>query len=843
MHRFKKLCRLEEAEVVEGQQSPKIELIVIERILEGLVQVVHDVHNNNNHDEAPQQPAMPMPGAGAMPQSWLLGIERVFEVLPCTDEQKVVFATFMFEGAALIWWQLKKPLEPLWLWPRFLEVFNEEYFPEMVRDQKIQEFLNLKQGNMIVVVYNAKFMELSRYAPHIVSTESRKARRFEAGLRWNIKNKVEILRLPTHQEVLHAALIAEESLNEMSQFREKSKEEDRRKLPLEYELSVSLPSGDSMLCDRVYSSCEIRVNDVPMYVNLIPLEMHGFDVILGMDWLSSYRALIDCELKRVVFHSFAHSGLIFEGVGVVPPPYLISSMKARRLIQKGSQAFLCSVVDTHVSPPTLEDIHVVREFPDVFPDELPALPSGTDGFTIYSDASHRGLGCVLMQHGKVIAYASRQLRPHEKNYPTHDLELAAVVFALKIWRHYLYGVTCEVFTDHKSLKYLFTQKELNMRQRRWLELIKDYDLRPKYPLLDELERAEIEVVAPDTNTMLTTMIAQPTLIEIVKQRQPEDPYLWKVYEEMLVNPKPDFTLQDKALRFQSRLCVPNIPEVKRQVLEEAHNTKFTMHPGGTKMYRDLKETFWWPGMKKEIAEFVSQCLSCQQVKAEHQRPAGLLQSLPIPEWKWEHITMDFVVGLPNSPRGCNAIWVIVDRLTKSAHFLPVKTTYSLSNFHASIGMAPYEALYGRKCRSPICWTEVGERQMLGPEIVQLTTDKIKGKLKPRYIGPFEVLQRIGTVAYRIALPPELSHVHDVFHVSMLRKYVHDPTHVIHHYPLNMREDLSYVETPIEIIDRRDQVLRNKVIPLVRVVWRNHSYEESTWEREDEIRERYPSLLE
>ncbi|GFY95688.1 hypothetical protein Acr_10g0010730 [Actinidia rufa] len=187
-----------------GAAEPEDRVDRIERILEGLVQVVYDVHNNNNHDEAPQQPAMPMPGAGAIPrttikqfqqlrpptfygtpdpmaaESWLLGIERVFEVLPCTDEQKVVFATFMFEGAALIWWQLKKPLEPLWLWPRFLEVFNEEYFPEM-------------------------------------------ARRFEAGLRWNIKNKVKILRLPTHQEVLHAALIAEESLNEMSQFRENRK--------------------------------------------------------------------------------------------------------------------------------------------------------------------------------------------------------------------------------------------------------------------------------------------------------------------------------------------------------------------------------------------------------------------------------------------------------------------------------------------------------------------------------------------------------------------------------------------------------------------------------------------
>ena len=111
------------------------------------------------------------------------------------------------------------------------------------------------------------------------------------------------------------------------------------------------------------------------------------------------------------------------------------------------------------------------------------------------------------------------------------------------------------------------------------------------------------------------------------------------------------------------------------------------------MYRDLKETFWWPEMKKEIAEFVSRCLQCQQVKAEHQRPAGLLQSLPIPEWKWEHITMDFVVGLPNSPKGCNAIWVIVDRLTKSAHFLPVKTTYSLSKY-ANLYIAKIIRLHG-----------------------------------------------------------------------------------------------------------------------------------------------------
>ena len=126
-------------------------------------------------------------------ESWLLCIYRVFKVLLCTEEQKIVFATFTFERAALVWWQLKKPLEPIRLWHRFLKVFNEEYFREMIRDQKVQKFLNLTQGKMTVIEYNVKFMELSRYAPHIVSTGSLKARKFEARLRWNIKNKVDIL--------------------------------------------------------------------------------------------------------------------------------------------------------------------------------------------------------------------------------------------------------------------------------------------------------------------------------------------------------------------------------------------------------------------------------------------------------------------------------------------------------------------------------------------------------------------------------------------------------------------------------------------------------------------------
>ena len=136
---------------------------------------------------------------------------------------------------------------------------------------------------------------------------------------------------------------------------------------------------------------------------------------------------------------------------------------------------------------------------------------------------------------------------------------------------------------------------------------------------------------------------------------------------------------DGVIRFQHRVCVPEDAELRKQILEEAHRSKFTIHPGGNKMYQDLKRVFWWNGMKKDVAEFVSRCLTCQKVKAEHQRPSGLMQKIGIPQWKWEAITMDFVVGLPKSAKGNDSIWVIVDRFTKSAHFLPIKKKQSVES--------------------------------------------------------------------------------------------------------------------------------------------------------------------
>ncbi|XP_073017858.1 uncharacterized protein [Primulina eburnea] len=321
-----------------------------------------------------------------------------------------------------------------------------------------------------------------------------------------------------------------------------------------------------------------------------------------------------------------------------------------------------------------------------------ALPCGTEDFIIYTDSSKMGLGAVLMQREKVIAYASSQLKKYNKNYPTHDLELAAVVFALKIWRHYLYGEKCEVFTDHKSLKYLFSQNELNMR----------YHPGKANVVADALSRKSVSSLSP--------LIQKPLLLDLQRRRS-----------------------------------------------------------------------------------------LCYQVK---------------------------------------------------------------------IGMAPYEALYGRKCRSPLNWDEVGQnedgttrqkiyadnrRRPLEFEVGNHVFVKIaplkgimrfvrKGKASLRFISTFQILDRIGERAYRLALPPDFDRVHNVFHVSILRKYISNSSHVLRHEALDLMPNLTYQEVPIQILDRKVKVIMNKEIGIIKILWRNQLVEEVTWEPEEEMKLQYPTLF-
>ncbi|KAL0537464.1 hypothetical protein IC582_026442 [Cucumis melo] len=1031
-------------------------------------------------------------------QMWLTSIETIFRYMKCPEDQKVQCAVFFLEDRGTAWWETAERMlggdVSKITWEQFKENFYAKFFSANMKHAKLQEFLNLEQGDMTVEQYDAEFDMLSRFAPDVVRDEAARTEKFVRGLRLDLQGIVRALRPATHADALRIALdlslheradsskaagrgsalgqkrkvetqpdvVLQRTLRSGGVFQRHRRElaaagRTLRELPacttcgrvhggrclagsghvgLEVEalgsvLSVSTPSGEVLLSKEQIKACRLEIANHMLDVTLLVLDMQDFDVILGMDWLSANHANIDCFGKEVVFNPPSGASFKFRGVGMVCIPKVISAMKASKLLSQGTWGILASVVDIREPEVSLSSEPVVREYPDVFPDELPGLPpprevdfaielepgtapisrapyrmapvelkelkvqlqelldkgfirpsvspwgalvlfvkkkdgsmrlcidyrelnkvtvknryplpriddlfdqlqgatvfskidlrsgyhqlrirdgdipktafrsryghyefvvmsfdltnapavfmdlmnrvfknfldsfvivfiddiliyskteaeheehfhqvletlranklyakfskcefwlrkvtflghvvssegvsvdptkieavtnwprpstvseirsflglvgyyrrfvedfsriaspltqltrkgtpfvwslacessfqelkqklvtapvltvpDGSGSFVIYSDASKKGLGCVLMQQGKVVAYASRQLKIHEQNYPTHDLELAAVVFALKIWRHYLYGEKIQIYTDHKSLKYFFTQKELNMRQRRWLELVKDYDYEILYhpgkanvvadalsrkvahsaalitkqtPLLRDFERAEIAVSVGEVTAQLAQLSVQPTLRQKIIAAQLNDPYLVEKRRMVETGQGENFSISsDDGLMFEGRLCVPEDSAVKTELLTEAHSSPFNVHPGSTKMYQDLRSVYWWRNMKREVADFVSRCLVCQSVKAPRQRPAGLLQPLSVPGWKWESVSMDFITGLPKTLKGYTVIWVMVDRLTKSAHFVPGKSTYTASKW-GQLYMTEILRLHGPAC--------------------------------------------------------------------------------------------------------------------------------------------------
>ncbi|GJU56863.1 putative reverse transcriptase domain-containing protein [Tanacetum coccineum] len=750
---------------------------------------------------------------------------------------------------------------------------------------------------------------------------------------------------------------------------------------LDTSYAVELADGRISETNVVLRGCTLGLLGHPFDIDLMPVELGSFDVIIGMDWLAKYHALIVCD-EKVVRIPYGDEVLIIRGDDYdgrsKSKLNIISCTKTQKYIQKGCQVYLAQVTSKKTEDQSkekrLEDVPIVREFPEVFPEDLPglpparqvefqidlvpgvalvarapyrlapaelqelstqlqelgmsistripkpnrnrtdsrytvryqdykirpmtkltqksvkfdwgekeeavfqllkqklcsapilALPKGSENFMVYCDASHKGLGLILMQKENVIAYASRQLKVHEKNYTTHDLEL-------------------EFATHSRSER---AEDETTTMVR----VVSDYDYEIRYHpgkenvMADALSQKERSKPLRVRALVMTIGLNLPKqILSAQSKARKEENFINEDLHGMINKLEPR---TDRTLCLNNRSWILCFGDLRALIMHESHKSKYSIHPGSDKMYQDLKKLYWWPNMKAEIVTYVSKCLTCAKVK---------------------------------TATGQDTIWVIVDRLTKSTHFLPMREDDTLekltrqhlkevvsrhgvptsgqsertiqmledmlracvldfgkgwdkhlplvefsynNSYHTSIKAALFEALYGRKCRSPICWAEVGDRQLNGLEIIHETTEKIvqiksriqaahdhqksyadvrqkplefqigdkvmlkvspwkrvirfgkREKLNPRYIGPFKIIAKVGTVAYQLELLEPLSRVHSTFHILNLKKCMADEPLAIPLDEIQIDDKLHFIEEPVEIMDREVTRLKQSCILIVKV---------------------------
>nr|GEU90211.1 putative reverse transcriptase domain-containing protein [Tanacetum cinerariifolium] len=407
-----------------------------------------------------------------------------------------------------------------------------------------------------------------------------------------------------------------------------------------------------------------------------------------------------------------------------------------------------------------------------------ALPEGTEDFMMYYDASLKGYGAVLMQREK---------------------------------RHFLFGTKCMVLTDHKSQQYILNKKELNLRQRRWIKLLSDYDCEIWY------HPAKANVVT-----------------DALSQKERDKPLRVRALMKTVHNDLP------KRIREAQKEAMKD-KYVKKEKLGRMIKKIFEFHPDGTRCFRNR---VWLPrfGGLRNLVMYEwhksNKCLTCAKVIAKHQKPSRLLQEPKIPVWKWERNTMDFESGMLRTPSGYDTIWVIVDRLTKSTHFLLMKKMDSMEKL---------TQLYLKEvmCKHGVPISIISDRdshftsrfwkslqKVLGTDLdingdmVLLKVSSWKAtvhfgkrrKLSPRYIWQFRIVARVGPIAYTLELPKELKGVHNTFHVLNLKKCLEEGDIVIQMNKIQLDDKLHMIEEPVKVIDREVKRLKKRRIRIVKVHW-------------------------
>nr|GEU98202.1 putative reverse transcriptase domain-containing protein [Tanacetum cinerariifolium] len=356
-----------------------------------------------------------------------------------------------------------------------------------------------------------------------------------------------------------------------------------------------------------------------------------------------------------------------------------------------------------------------------------------------------------------------------------------------------------------------------------------------------------------------TKLAQKSILNAQAEARKKENYGTEDLCSMIKNLEPR---ANETLCLKNRSWIPCFGNLRPLIMHESHKSKYSIHPGLDKMYQDMKKLYWWPNMKAEIATYVGKCTICAKVKAGYMKPSGLLS---FQKSFGTQLDMSTSYHPKTDGQSERTIQTLEDMLRPCVmdfgkewdrHLPLIEFSYN-NRYHTSIKAAPFEVLYGRKCRSLICWAEksyadkrrkplefqVGDKVMLkvSPWKGVIRFDK-HGKLNPRYIGPFKILAKVGMVAYRLELPKQLSSVHSTFYVSNLKKCLFDEPLAIPLDEIHVDDKLYFIEEQVEIMDCEIKRLKQSRIPIVKVRWNSRRGPDYTWEREDQMQKKYPHLF-
>nr|GEU51470.1 hypothetical protein [Tanacetum cinerariifolium] len=571
---------------------------------------------------------------------------------------------------------------------------------------------------------------------------------------------------------------------------------------LDTSYAIKLADGRVLETNIVLRGCTLGLLGHMFNIDLMPVELGSFDVIIAR---APYR-LTPSEMQELSTQLQELSDRGFIRPSSLPWGAPLSKVK-----------FIGHVIDSegiHFDPAKIEAIKdwaspktpiEIRQFLEaafqllnqkLCSAPILALPEGSENFMVYCDASHKGLGAVLIQNEKVIAYASRQLK-----------------------------------------------KELNMRQRRWLELLSDYDCEIRY------HQGKANVGA-DALTRKKENLINEELQGMINKLEPR---------------------ADGMLCLNNRSWISCFGDLRALIMHESHKLKYSIHPGSDKMYQDMKKLYWWPNMKTAAGQDTIWVIVDRLTKSAHflpMREDDMLEKLTrryLKEVVLKHRVPVLIIS-DRDGKFTSHFWkslskALGTRLDMSTAYHPEtdgRSERTIQTLEDIIKTALFEALYGCKCRSPIYWAEVGDRQLTGLEIIHETIEKIVqikshiqaardrqksyADLDPRYIGSFKILARIGTVAYRLELSEQLSRVHSMLYVLKLKKCMVEEPLAIPLDEIQVNDKLNFIEEPIEIMDSKVMRLKQSLIPIVKVRWNSRRGPEFTWECEDQMQKKYLHLF-